>query len=116
MNNVGLSGLLIDNRCFGETMLLNRIVPYYAYVNDQKTDKIMGYKYSVVLPGKGFQTLDVKVESDKPLVQIPVDADYVAVAFTDLKVKLYYDNDHRIRMSAKAADIRLATWKADKVT
>ena len=109
MNNVGLSGLLIDNRCFGETMLLNRIVPYYAYVNDQKTDKIMGYKYSVVLPGKGFQTLDVKAESDKPLVQIPVDADYVAVAFADLKVKLYYDNDHRIRMSAKAADIRLAT-------
>lgn len=107
MNTITFGGLVIDNHCFGNTMLLNRITPYYVYENDQKTNKICGYKYSVVLPGRNFQTLDVKIAGDRPLIQIPAHVDFVSVKFTDLEAKLYYDNNHRIQVSAKAAGIRL---------
>ena len=107
MNTITFGGLVIDNHCFGNTMLLNRITPYYVYENDRKTNKICGYKYSVVLPGRNFQTLDVKIEGDRPLIQIPAHVDFVSVKFTDLEAKLYYDNNHRIQVSTKAAGICL---------
>lgn len=109
MNTVRLNGLLIDNRCFGKTMLLNRVTPYYLYVNDQKTDTVAGYKYTVILPSKGYQSLDVKIESDAPLVRIPADADSVPVEFSGLEVKLYYDFNRRVQMSAKASGVKVAS-------
>lgn len=112
MNTMKLSGLLIDNRCFGDTMLLNRVSPYYVYADNKKTDQVAGYKYTVILPAKGFQSLDVKIESAEPLVRIPAGADYAPVEFTGLEVKLYYDFNNRVQLSAKAAGVKLTAGQA----
>ena len=114
MTTVNLSGLVIDNRCLGDMMLLTKVLPYNAYVDNKKTDKVIGYKYTVILLGKGFQSLDVKIESDEPLVRIPVSADYVSVKFTGLEVKLYYGLDRRVQLSAKAENVSLSVGDADK--
>lgn len=109
MSRLQMAGLIIDNHCLGDDMLLTKVMPYYSYVDNKKTDSILGYKYAVILPKHGFETLYVKIEGPKPLVKIPSDAAYVAVTFSNLQVKLYYDSNHNLQVTAKATDISIKT-------
>lgn len=115
MNTVNINGLYVLPSCLGENMLLNRVSPYYLYENNARTNTILGYKYTVVLPSKGFQSLDVKIESREPLVRIPAGTAWVPVQFDGLEVKLYYDRTNRVQLSAKAAGVELVTGQAEAV-
>ena len=104
MNSVSLSGLHIMLDDLGTQYLVTGVRPYYAYAGDgQRTDKVDGYKYSTVLPGKQFSRLDVRVPGPQRLDVPPTG--YVPVRYDGLEVKLYYDSNNRVQLSAKAVDV-----------
>lgn len=110
INTISLSGLRIMLEDLGTEFLVTAVRPYYAYANDQRTDKVEGYKYSTVLPTKGFAKVDIKVPGPQRLDVPPTG--YVPVRYDNLDVKLYYDNNNRVQLSAKAMDVhRLGTDK-----
>ena len=112
MTNLPLSGLPIDPQCFGKEMLVTEVRPYFAYVNNERTDKVEGHKYETVLPSRQFAKLDIKVPGPKRL-EVPA-GEFVAARFDGLEVKLYFDNSNRIQLTAKAQDVHVVT--ADKPT
>ena len=103
MNTVSLSGLHILPDDLGAEFLVTGVRLYYAYANDQRTDKVEGYKYSTVLPAKQFAKLDVKVPGSQRL-DVP-HGEYVPVRYDGLEAKLYYDHNNRVQLSLKATDV-----------
>lgn len=103
MNTVSLSGLRVMTEDLGTEYLVTGVRPYYAYANDARTDKVEGYKYLTVLPGKQFSRLDVKVPGPQRLDVPP--GEYVSVRYDGLEAKLYYDYNNRVQLSAKAVDV-----------
>ncbi len=100
---VSLSGAPIDPRYFGSQMFLTGVKPVFEYVNDQKTDKVVGHKYTVVLPQKQFAQLDVKIDGEQ---RIALDREqYLNVKFENLVVKLYYDRNKNVQMTARADNV-----------
>ena len=81
--------VVIDaNASVGKNLLLTDVRPYYAYAGNQKLDKVVGYRYDVVLTEKKFEKLSVKVEG-KQKVELSDSVDYLPVVFDDLKLRLY---------------------------
>ena len=72
-------------------------------MDGQRTDKVDGYKYAAILPNRQFARLDVKIPGAK-LLDVPA-GQYISVAFDDLVVKLYFDNNRRIQLTAKAESV-----------
>ena len=103
MTNLSPAGLIVDNRCLGSEFLVTDVGPYFAYVDGQRTDKVDGYKYAAILPNRQFARLDVKIPGTK-LLDVPA-GQYISVAFDDLVVKLYFDNNRRIQLTAKAESV-----------
>lgn len=87
-------------------MMLTAVKPFYAYVDGKRTDCVQGYKYTVALPEQRFALLDVKIEGAKQM-EAPTSG-YKSVQFVGLAVKLYFDNNNRVQVSAKASGIRMA--------
>lgn len=102
-NTLSLGGLLIDKDCLGSTQFLTSVRPYYAYTDGVKTKDVMGYRYTVVLPEKQFASLDVKIPGEQQIVL--ADGHYIPVQFVDLALKLYYDSNHRVQVTATATEI-----------
>ncbi len=106
MNTITNTGLYIDPNCFGKDMLLVETAPYYEYIDKVRSNNILGYKYTVVLPQRGFEKLDVKISGNKLLDVKP--GDNISVSFKDLQVKPYlmFRGDRPALMfTAQASDI-----------
>lgn len=110
MNSVKISGIHIDIRDLGNATFVTKVSPYYLYEGDERTDKVEGYKYATVFPGRNFEQLDIKIPGDK-LLDVPVNQ-YIAANFDGLEVKLYYDKENRVRLTAK--DTGVCVLEADK--
>lgn len=102
-----LSDLIIDPHTVGQHLLLVDVSPYYKYVNNQKTDEIEGYKYSVAMAEKGLEKINVKIAGQK-LMETP--ESFVEVKFTGLELSVYMMNN-KPEIGAKATGISLATNK-----
>lgn len=85
------------------TLWCNDVVPAYEYVNNMKTDKIVGYKYALIAPEQGMVSFYVKVLGEK---RLEVSGNYVAVSLVNSEF-VPYVNKGRVAFSAKAADIRV---------
>ena len=87
MNTLTKDNLWIDNSCLGKEMLLVETAPYFEYVNKVRTNNILGYKYTVVLPQRGFEKLDVKIPGNK-LLEVQA-GQSIPMSFTALQVRPY---------------------------
>lgn len=97
-----LTSLVINPVSLGERMWLTEIRPVYAYINNVKTNEIIGHKYSLVLPDKGLERIDVKIEGRK---RMDAPEGYVEVEFEDLELYIYwYQKGYKV--GARATDIR----------
>ena len=93
-----LTELIIDPSSLGSKLWLVDVRPAVVYVNGQRTDAISGYRYTVALPEKGLDKVDIKIDG-KQLMDAP--NGYVEVRFDDLKVFLqWYNKDYRVAGSA----------------
>lgn len=103
-NTLNISGLRIAPECLGKEMMLTRVKEYYEYVDGKRTDRVKGYTYTVALPEQRFALLGVKIEGEKQM-DAPASG-YTSVQFVGLNVKLYFDNNNRVQVTAKASGIR----------
>ena len=93
-----LTELDINPNSLGSKLWLVDVRPVSVYVNGQRTDNISGYRYTVALPDKGLDKIDVKIEG-KQLMDAP--NGFVEVRFDGLKVFLqWYNRDYRVAASA----------------
>lgn len=105
-----ITDLTIDPKSLGSIMLLADITPVYEYKDGEKTDKLVGYRYSVVLPSHKMEKIGIKVESITPLVDLEKADDIpigTQVVFKGLVVGSYFSKGN-INITAKADSVAFA--------
>lgn len=104
------AGLFIDNSCFGSAMLLTRVTAYKTYQDGKPLNDVAGYKYTVVLPSRAYEMLEVKVPGAKALDLNPGES--IPVAFDNLRVRPYFDfKRNALAFTAQADGIHKADGK-----
>lgn len=101
------SDMIISNASIGNKLLLVDVKPKYEYVNNQRTDKVTGYGYTIVLPDKQFEKMIVKIDGKQ---QMETPDSYVDVIFTDLELYIYW-NQGQYTVGARATGIHAANNK-----
>ena len=101
-----ITDLRIDPKSLGSNFLLADISPAYEYQNGERTNKLQGYRYTVVLLEHQYEKIGVKVAVTTPIIdlekeEIPVGS---PVKFTNLEVKSYFSKG-QINLSATADSI-----------
>lgn len=97
------SSLKIDIlKTCGKKLSCTGYKPVYEYVNNQKTDNIIGTCYEIVLVEKGFERLNVKVPGANTLPEIKDGS--VPVAFDNLEIGISCFKD-KIYITGKATAI-----------
>mgnify|MGYP000124727882 FL=1 len=104
---MNLLNLVIDSaKTVGHNLLLTDIRPFYEYDgNNQRLDKISGYKYEVTLPERKFEKISVKIAGNQR-VSMDDSCDYMPVVFDDLQLKLYW-TPSGYNISATAKNVRV---------
>lgn len=98
--------ILDNNKVFGTRFLVTDKKEAKKYVDGKPTDEITGYKYSVVLPDRGFEKIIVTVSGDLQ-VATPNQENYaMQVEFVNLVAKPYVKDGKFIAISCKADGIR----------
>lgn len=103
-----ISDLKIDVSCLGGKYWLTEVIPAYAYKDGQRTNEVIGFRYSVALPQKNLDKVQVRIDG-KQLLDNPATG-YVEVTFTGLEVFLYWQSG-TYQIGARAAGIALAANK-----
>ena len=105
---MNITDLKISNESLGKRLWLVDVLPVYEYKNNERTDKVCGYKYTVVLPDKNFERIGIKVEGKK-LLEKP--EGYAEVVFDNLELFIYWMNGQP-NVGARAAGVMLANQAA----
>ena len=82
-----ITDLTIDPRSLGNKLWLVEVSPAYEYQNNRRTDTVLGYRYTVALPEKGLDKINVRIDGDK-LMDAP--DGYAEVRFDGLEVFIYW--------------------------
>lgn len=56
-----ISDLIISPKSLGDKLWLVDVSPAYEYKDGKRTDTVLGYRYSVALPEKGLDKVDVRL-------------------------------------------------------
>lgn len=99
-----ITKLVIDaERSIGRKPLLVNVAPYYEYKNNERTDKIQGYRYDVAMPDNNLDKIGVKIDG-KQLVDKP--KGYVEVKFTGLEMSIYwYNGKYNVKITATGIEL-----------
>lgn len=117
MQTFPIKALMLDFSSFAGDgpAILKSITPDHPYGDDRKQikEKIVGRKVSVVLPGNGYEVLEVKVSDPTdaltPLLEKAHPGEPVYVEFVGFTAKTYNTKDGDIwktGISAKATAVR----------
>ncbi|MCI2046218.1 MAG: hypothetical protein LKJ90_00670 [Faecalibacterium sp.] len=82
---------LINEKSLGR-MLLVGIQPAYLYVDGKRSDTLVGYRYSVLLPDLDYERAQVKINGEKPLLNIEP-GQTLPVQFDGLRANVYVYHD-----------------------
>lgn len=89
-----LSDAIIDPRTIGRRFLLSSVSPIKEYVNGHPTDRITGYRYTVILVDKKYSEFTVKIEGPK---QLDVnDENCIPIEFEGLELHVGWSNNGNI--------------------
>lgn len=83
------------------SFLLTRVTPSYIYADGKRTQETDGWKYMVLIPELGYDSLNVKIAGNK---QVDVSGPDTFVGFDGLEIKPYVINGKLI-VSAHATGI-----------
>ncbi len=81
--------------------------PAYEYKDNKRTDTVLGYRYSVALPEKGLDKVDVRIDGQQ---QAEAPNGYVEVRFDGLEVFIYWSKGE-YHVGAKATGIHIVNPK-----
>jgi hypothetical protein len=102
-----ITDLTIDPKSLGEKLWLVDVMPAYAYKNGERTDTVTGHRYSIAMPERHMEKINVRIDG-KQLMDAP--EGYVEVKFTGLEIFVYFSNGQP-QVGAKATAIALANAK-----
>ena len=60
-----ITDLEVKSQSLGNKFWLVEVSPAYEYQNNRRTDTILGYRYTVALPEKGLDKINVRIDGDK---------------------------------------------------
>jgi hypothetical protein len=103
-----ITDLEVKSQSLGNKFWLVEVSPAYEYQNNRRTDTVLGYRYTVALPEKGLEKINVRIDGDK-LMDSP--DGYVEVRFDGLEVFIYWSQGQP-QVGAKATGIHLVNLKA----
>ena len=103
-----ITDLIIDPKSLGSKLWLVDVSPAYEYQNNRRTDTVLGYRYTVALPEKGLDKINVRIDGEK---RMDTPDGYVEVRFDGLEVFIYWSQGQP-QVGARAADIHLVNPKA----
>lgn len=72
----------------GSGLMLVETAPYYSYIDNKRSDEIMGYRYVVVMPQHNLDKLAIKIPG--PLQCEKPEGHYPAVEFSGLHLKVFW--------------------------
>lgn len=81
-----ITDLIIDPRSLGSKLWLVEVSPAYEYRENRKTDTVLGYRYTVAMPEKGLDKINVRIDGDK---RMDAPDGYAEVRFDGLEVFIY---------------------------
>lgn len=82
-----LTDLIVSPKSLGDKLWLVDVSPAYEYKDGKRTDTVLGYRYSVALPEKGLDKVDVRIDGQQ---QAEAPNGYVEVRFDGLEVFIYW--------------------------
>ena len=83
------------------------VSPAYEYQNNRRTDTVLGYRYSIAMPERGLDKVDVRIDGQQ---QMDAPNGYEEVRFDNLEVFIYWSKgDYHV--GAKATGIHIVTPK-----
>ena len=103
-----ITDLIIDPKSLGSKLWLVEVSPAYEYQNNRRTDTVLGYRYTVALPDKCLDKINVRIDSEK---RMDTPDGYVEVRFDSLEVFIYWSQGQP-QVGARAADIHLVNPKS----
>ena len=66
-----ITDLIIDPKSLGNKLWLVDVAPAYEYKDNRRTDTITGYRYTVALPEKNLDKINIKIDG-KQLLENPM--------------------------------------------
>lgn len=90
-------------------LILLKVEPYYTYENNKRTDKLAGYKYTVV-EDKDFDKYVVKIQCATPAItqeQIDSTKQKMTVTFENASAKPYRTQSGDYELSITATGISI---------
>ena len=103
-----LTDLIVSPKSLGDKLWLVDVSPAYEYKDVKRTDTVLGYRYSVALPEKGLDKVDVRIDGQQ---QAEAPNGYAEVRFDGLEVFIFWSKgDYHV--GAKATGIHLVNSKA----
>ena len=103
-----ITDLVIDPKSLGSKFWLTDVMAVYEYRDNKRTDTVTGFRYTICLPEKGLDKINVKIDGKQQLEK--PESGYIEVRFTDLEVFIYWLNGQP-QVGAKAATVTLANQK-----
>ena len=103
-----LTDLIVSPKSLGDKLWLVDVSPAYEYQNNRRTDTVLGYRYSIAMPERGLDKVDVRIDGQQ---QMDAPNGYEEVRFDNLEVFIYWSKgDYHV--GAKATGIHLVNSKA----
>lgn len=102
-----LTDLIVSPKSLGDKLWLVDVSPAYEYQNNRRTDTVLGYRYSIAMPERGLDKVDVCIDGQQ---QMDAPNGYEEVRFDNLEVFIYWSKgDYHV--GAKATGIHIVTPK-----
>lgn len=102
-----LTDLIVSPKSLGDKLWLVDVSPAYEYQNNRRTDTVLGYRYSIAMPERGLDKVDVRIDGQQ---QMDAPNGYEEVRFDNLEVFIYWSKgDYHV--GAKATGIHIVTPK-----
>ena len=102
-----LTDLIVSPKSLGDKLWLVDVSPAYEYQNNRRTDTVLGYRYSIAMPERGLDKVDVRIDGQQ---QMDAPNGYEEVRFDNLEVFIYWSKgDYQV--GAKATGIHIVTPK-----
>ena len=102
-----LTDWIVSPKSLGDKLWLVDVSPAYEYQNNRRTDTVLGYRYSIAMPERGLDKVDVRIDGQQ---QMDAPNGYEEVRFDNLEVFIYWSKgDYHV--GAKATGIHIVTPK-----
>ena len=82
-----LTDLIVSPKSLGDKLWLVDVSPAYEYQNNRRTDTVLGYRYSIAMPERGLDKVDVRIDGQQ---QMDAPNGYEEVRFDNLEVFIYW--------------------------